>query len=375
MGANRGADLTAPDGARFNGINAFIKVPHTDRLNLGKQDWSASVWVHTDAELTDVLGDVLSKYDPTTRTGVMLSIMNYAGVTSATVQLPQHFLRHRCRSVGQSVDGLRPPGKFPICDGYGRLRRTAFLPEPTRKAKKEAGRVYRYDGGTAWTDCGFPEKANGVGALAVYQGKLYAGQHPLQCGGVSDGQISQLAARRQGLSLRWRATMDRLRQAGRGQRGVRHGQSLAGDSMPHHCIKTARDLYRYDVEQQWTCCGNPGRRIQPLAVYNGALYAGSYDQGHFMRYDGQTNWTDLGQVPETTQVYSFAVYEGRLHLCNWPSGSVFVYDVDENQWTSVGRLGSEQEVIGRSSVQWEAVWRHASLGGPSFVLMAQTNGL
>lgn len=60
-------------------------------------------------------------------------------------------------------------------------------------------------------------------------------------------------------------------------------------------------------------------------------------------FDGRRAWLE---VPDTTQVYSFAVYEGRLYLANWPTGSVLVYGVEDNQWTHVGRLGEEREVMG-----------------------------
>ena len=35
--------------------------------------------------------------------------------------------------------------------------------------------MYRYGGGTRWVDCGSPARCNSVQALAVYDGKLYAG--------------------------------------------------------------------------------------------------------------------------------------------------------------------------------------------------------
>lgn len=63
-GVNHGADLTTADGARFDGIDDFIEVPAADVLNLGKQDFSIAVGVRTEAELSDVLGDILSHYDP-----------------------------------------------------------------------------------------------------------------------------------------------------------------------------------------------------------------------------------------------------------------------------------------------------------------------
>ncbi len=39
----------------------------------------------------------------------------------------------------------------------------------------EAGHVYRYDGNAKWTDCGSPDRCNAVSALGQHNGKLYAG--------------------------------------------------------------------------------------------------------------------------------------------------------------------------------------------------------
>ena len=83
-----------------------------------------------------------------------------------------------------------------------------------------------------------------------------------------------------------------------------------------------------------------------MCVYDGQLFASSYDEGHVFRYDG-TNWVDCGQVgpPGNTQTYSFAVYEGRLYVGTWSTGRVYCYDGD-NDWKDVGRLGQELEVMG-----------------------------
>src|SRR5688572_30829192 len=82
-GVNHGVDLSSPDAANFKGIDQYIEIPNSRRLNLGKRDFSISVFIHTEAALTDVLGDILSKYDPATRRGMTLSLMNYAGITTA----------------------------------------------------------------------------------------------------------------------------------------------------------------------------------------------------------------------------------------------------------------------------------------------------
>jgi hypothetical protein len=107
-------------------------------------------------------------------------------------------------------------------------------------------------------------------------------------------------------------------------------------------------FFRYEGETKWTDCGVPdGKRVEALGVWNGHLYATSYDAGRVYRYDG-AKWTDCGQLgdpKENTQTYSFAVYEGRLYVGTWRSGRVYRFE-DVNRWTDVGRLGEELEVMG-----------------------------
>ncbi|MBI5760538.1 MAG: LamG domain-containing protein [Planctomycetales bacterium] len=104
-------------------------------------------------------------------------------------------------------------------------------------------------------------------------------------------------------------------------------------------------FFRYDGETRWIDCGTPdGKRVVALGVYDGFLYATSYDGGFVYRYDG-TSWTDCGRLGENTQTYSFAVYQGRLYVGTWPSGRVYRFE-DVGQWTDMGRLGEELEVMG-----------------------------
>lgn len=343
-GANRGADVTNAAGARFDGIDDFIEVPAADRLKLGTGDFSVALWVHTEAELADVLGDLLSKYDPATRTGVTLGLMNYAGVTSS-----QSNYRH----LQFGIDAGRADSAWTDCGRPGNSRYVMAMAVCDgqlfagiyEEGEKERGHVYRYDGGTRWIDCGSPDPANAIGALAVYQGKLYAGSNRYNAKGSALSQSANWAPG--GKVYRYEGGTQWTDCGRLGEANEVMGMAVfRGKLYASPLYQEGKGLYRYEGGQRWTYCGNPGRRVQLLVVYNGNLYAGSYDYGHFVRYDGPTQWTDLGKVPETTQVYSFAVYEGRLHLCNWPTGSVFVYDVEKNVWTHVGRLASEKEVMG-----------------------------
>ena len=165
---------------------------------------------------------------------------------------------------------------------------------PLSLNEHHGGRVYRYEGGTRWTNMGKIADVRSVSGLAVFKGQLFAGT---------------------GTTGAWRDT------------------------------PRTRGMYRFDGEGNWTSCGCPDLRVVHLSVYNGNLFGLSYDAGGFFRYEGGTNWKRLGPVPETTQVYSTSVYEGRLHAGTWPTGSVFRYEGPQ-KWTNTGRLGQEKEVMG-----------------------------
>jgi hypothetical protein len=340
---NHGVDLTA-DCAVFHGRHAYLEVPDSPSLRFGASDFSVALWVHTDAELDDVLGDILSKYDQATRTGLNLTLLNSAGVTSSQ---PNY------RNLLFGIDAGRADASWSDC---GRPGNAVYIMAMAvhdghlyagtyEQGEGERGHVWRYGGGTQWTDCGSPDLANGIGSLAVYNGSLYAGSTRYNAGGSALEK-----------SLNWNPGGRVFRYDGDGRWADcgRLGEAaevfgmavFRGKLYATTLYHDGKGLYRYEGDRQWTFCGNPGRRVQPLVVYDGHLYAGSYDGGHFARYEGGQEWTDLGQVPDTTQVYSFAVYEGRLYLANWPTGSVFVYDADRNHWTHVGRLGEEKEVMG-----------------------------
>ena len=147
------------------------------------------------------------------------------------------------------------------------------------------GKVFRYEGGTAATDCGQLSETEAVGGMVVFGGQLYA------------------------TSL--------YRPAG---------------------------FFRYDGQNRWTALPVPEavgpktqekgpRRVVPLTTHAGHIYAGSYDGGHVYRFDGGS-WTDCGQLGDNTQTYSFAQYEGRLYVGTWPSGRVYRFD-GVGQWADM----------------------------------------
>ncbi len=346
---NHGVELAGPDGAVFDGIKAYLEVPDSDSLRLGTGDYSIAVWVHTKAELDDVLGDILSKYDPATRTGVTLSIMNYAGVTSAQSNYRNLLFGIDAGRIDPEwTDCGRPGNNFyvnALAVYDGNLYAATWEP-----GQGETGHVYRYEGGAKWTDCGSPDICNAVNPLAVFEGKLYAGVQYYSGGGSAlplspNKNFGGTVYRYEG-GTEWTNCGKVADVRSISGLAVFRGKLYAGTG----CTGSWRDkprtrgMYRYDGGQKWTSCGCPGLRVVHLAVHNGNLYGLSYDGGGFFRYDGGTDWTRLGPVPNTSQVYTFGVYQGEVHVGTWPTGSVFRYDGPQ-KWTHRGRLGQEKEVM------------------------------
>ncbi|HVW35667.1 MAG TPA: LamG domain-containing protein, partial [Pirellulales bacterium] len=209
--------------------------------------------------------------------------------------------------------------------------------------KGESGRVYRYAGGQRWIDCGAPDESNAVTALAAFDGKLYAGTGKYRVAGsaLPESENTHLGGKifRYDGEQKWTACGQLPEAEAVGGMVVFRGKLYASS------LYKPAGFFRYEGADKWIDCGVPdGKRVEALGVYNGFLYATSYDGGRVYRYDGQT-WTDCGQLGDNTQTYSFAVHDGRLFVGTWPSGRVYRFE-DINRWTDMGRLGEELEVMG-----------------------------
>ncbi|MHC4403235.1 MAG: LamG-like jellyroll fold domain-containing protein [Planctomycetota bacterium] len=345
-GVNHGVTFTA-DGAVFDGIASYIEVPDAASLAFATGDFTVAVWVHTEGRLRDVLGDVVCKYDPKTRTGLNFGIMNYVGATSAQsnhrnvffgIDGGQHTLKW--------IDAGRPGNNHMIwaLTVYdGNLYAGTWEP-----GEGEAGHVYRYEGNATWTDCGSPDRCNTVSALGEHDGKLYAGgsfysgqgsAQPISPNKNPGGRVFRYEG-----GTRWTdcgkigdvytvtglVTFD--------------GQLYATTCDSYECPTRTEACYRYDGGQQWTFVGNPGGRLGAFVVHNGSLYATLFGKQGFARYEGGEEWTPLGAVPNTSQTYSAVIHRGRICVGTWPTGTVFRFD-GPNRFTDLGRLGDEKEVM------------------------------
>ena len=367
---NHGARFV--DGAAvFDGRDDWLEVVADKAPALGTSEFSISVWVHTAKELDDVLGDILTQYDATARKGFTLSLMNYAGVTSA---------QSNWRNVLFGIDDAQADPKWTECGRPGdnhyvkglTVYDGALYASTWESDEGQRGHVYRYAGGKKWIDCGSPDKSNAINAMAVFQGKLYVGSELYSGGGsslpLSPNQSHGGRVYRYEGGKKWTNVgkiADNRSIGGlasfKGKLWAGTGTTGAWRDTPRH-----RGMYRFDGINKWTDCGCPGLRVVHLHVYNGDLFGLSYDDGGFFRYDDGKKWTRLGPVPETTQVYSAAVYEGDIHVGTWPTGRVYRYQGPQ-KWINTGRLGEEKEVMGMAvyngklyagTLPWAEVYRY-----------------
>lgn len=110
--------------AQFNGAESFLEVPCN--LSLGTGDFSCAGWIYT--EETEVVGDILSQFNPETRQGWQVSVLTNTGMTSTA--------QSNYRNLHFGIDN-------------GHLG--------------------------SWTDCGRPGQAVKISALSTLGGHLYAG--------------------------------------------------------------------------------------------------------------------------------------------------------------------------------------------------------
>jgi hypothetical protein len=353
-----GVKFSADDGADhrtsaiFDGRTAWMKVPANEQLELGVSDFTVSAWVHTAADLDDVPGDILSQYDSKSRCGFHLAVKTNAGVTFSQANdrqvqfgIDQNRAQERWRDRGRPGNAVLA---FALCTFRGNLY--AGTCEP---GVNESGHVYRYAGEDQWTDCGSPDDSNAVTSLAAFNDKLYAGTGKYRLGGsaLEESQNNTLGGKifRYDGNGHWTDCGSLTNAEAVGGLVVFRGKLYASS------LYRPAGFFRYEGGQMWQDCGSPRRpddapgetthmRMEALGVYNGWLYATSYDGGRVFRFDGH-KWFDCGQLGDNTQTYAFAVQAGRLFVGTWRSGRVYRFEAPHS-WTDVGRLGEELEVMG-----------------------------
>ncbi len=340
-------NLTGPNAvqgaaARFNGRSSVIEIEDADRLKLGTDEFSVSLRVKSNDTLDDVPGDLISQYDATTRRGWHLGLYSHGGVTNAQVNSRQlHFgidqdrIDEQFKDHGQLGNAMYV---FSLCVHDGRLYASTC-----HAGENETGRVFRFESGNRWTDLGSPDKANAISAMAEFNGSLYVASSKYRLAGsaLSESQNPNFGGKvyRLGPNNEWIScgTLSPETEAIGGLVAFR-GRLYAGS------LYKPAGFFRYEGGDKWTACKTPdGKRVEALTVFNGFIYATSYDEGSVFRFDGE-NWEHVGKIPGSTQTYGFAVHRGSLFVSEWPQAHVFRY-LGGTNWEDAGKLGQELEAM------------------------------
>lgn len=340
-GANRGVSFE--DGwAVFDGRRASVEVA-PDAIRIGTGDFTVTAWIQLNGKSTDVPGDILGKFDPTSRKGFNLLVQNYAGVTSSQ------------SNWGNMLFGI-DWGTEPTWTDRGRPGNAAWVAalavyegslfagiyEPGEGGR---GRVFRYLGGSDWDDCGNPDESNSVLSLAVHGGRLYAGTGRYRASGSA--LPDSLNPNPGGHVYRYEKAGQWTDCGGLGEADTVYGMATFGENL--YAIPIYHQgLYRFDGEKTWTLVGGPGRRLMSMTVFNGEFFLAGNEgnkQGAIHTYREPAEWNFAGGQEGVDQVYSFAVYGGELHAGTWPEAAIFRYGGDR-AWFHAGRMGEELETMG-----------------------------
>ncbi len=323
----------------FNGRDSYIEVPSGPSLDLGKGDFSVCAWVHTEKNLEDVVGDVLTKYDPATRKGFTLSIKASSGGYQSQGNDKHVYFGIDNARLGDWEDCGRPNPTSNYASNTTVFRGKLYAATYDAKDPKDWAHVYRYEGGQKWSDCGRVGngKTTGVGPMIAHDGNLY----------VATGTYD------------WTRILDGGYDFGR--------------------------VYRYEGDDRWTDCGQPGdnRRLPTMASFQGKLYVGAGNErpgvfvyegdrtwrvskefpkegprrcfphamgvhdgklfvgfpDHVFTFDGK-QWSYAGNPLGCTQVHSLEVYQGNLYVGTWPEAKIGRYLGGED-WEYRGRIGED----------------------------------
>ncbi|PLW80538.1 hypothetical protein C0585_02090 [Candidatus Woesearchaeota archaeon] len=288
------------DSISFDGVNDFISISDDTTLDLS-DEFSISLWFNTSENYNVSVDYIQGLIDKGT---YKLFLDNSDGKLKAEVI-------NSTASWTSSYDG----------SNIGILSLAVY------DGKLYAGQASGFDGGgdvfvyngSSWTTSYDGDK-NSIYSLAVYDGKLYAGQGISPGEGdifVYDGSSWNLSYNGSGNIIYSLAVYDGKLYAG-----------MVGDEK----------LIMYNGSSWTANYDGSSNIIYSLAVYDGKLYAGRNngvaDGGDVMVYDG-SSWT-MSHDGTKSAVYSLAVYDGKLYAGEGGGsdgdGDVFVYD--GSSWTS-----------------------------------------
>ena len=207
---------------------------------------------------------------------------------------------------------------------------------PPQLTEFPSGRVYRYQGGQDWEDCGQPGHAGRLMSLASFRGTLYVMA-------VDDGAayVSRCYAYAGG--QRWVACHEFTNRVFAAT--VHDGRLFVSQkSAPGIDEAGGARVFAFDGEH-WQDMGVPLEvqsrcaEIHCLTVFGDAVHAGTNPLGRIARLRNET-WEDLGELGDSREPTAFAAYNGMLFGGSLQWADVYRYN-GAQRWTLLRRFLEE----------------------------------
>ena len=80
-----------------------------------------------------------------------------------------------------------------------------------------------------------------------------------------------------------------------------------------------------------------------MAIYEGRVHVGTWPTGSVFTYGGPQKWNHVGRLGMEKEVMGMSVYNGKLYAGTLPLADVYRYDAN-SKWTSVGQLDKTPNV-------------------------------
>jgi hypothetical protein len=340
-GRNHGVNLAT--GA-FDGRGNYIEVPDSASLNFGTGDFAVAAWLYTELDLDDVIGDVVSKFDPAKRKGFNLSLnASAAGYNSSGNDKQVSFGVDDGSEAEAWQDCGRPGGVTHNSDALTAFDGSLYAGVCDAPKEQDWAHVFRYKGGKEWEDVGRlgRGKTHGVYAMVVHNGALYAAtsaSHGARPPSMDFGRVYRYRGGQQWEDIGQPGSNHRLNSMAT-YKGKLYVCGFNIGKPPGHC-------YVYEGGEKWTVSGEFDGMPHTMAVHDGKLYA-AYPKGEVFAFDG-TSWNGLGNPFGSTmicnQIHSMGVHRGELYVGTWPLGKIAV--LRDGKWQDSGHPGDSTEVIG-----------------------------
>ena len=333
------------EGAVFNGRDSVIEVDHASDLDVFGGDFSIAVRIHTESDIADTVGDILSKFDPASRHGLTFCVKNNdCG--------PHNPPNHRHLHLGVD-DGSEPGWEFHGRPGNSRhihafcVHRGDLYAGSHETDVDACGHLFRYDGGETWEDCGNPDGRNSLYSMASLGGALYV---TTACGDLVGSQCPPSKNLTPGGSVYRRSDEGEWIDCGNPYDAGRTTLAIfKGSLLAKNIWYTG--VYEYKGEKNWELIRTPNVAITSLAAFNGHLYGSPKrlrkdvhpDAVHpdpylpMYRHDG-TAWRGCAEGL-IGQIYGFTTHQGQLFCGTWPWAVVYRSATGLDDWVDCGGCG------------------------------------